>query len=91
MAYYLFLKTLGNSEGDISFMPDNEENYISFTKQVIVDTFVNKEGKEVNVKRELRLIDSLRFKDSSLHKLSSKIDQFVNMKKYYSGNQLSLL
>ena len=30
---------------------------------------------------------------SSLDKLSSnlKIDQFVNLKKYYSGNQLSLL
>ena len=64
-----------------------------FTKQVIVDKFVNKEGKEVNVKRELRFIDSLRFMASSIDKLSSnlKIDQFVNLKKYYSGNQLSLL
>ena len=62
-------------------------------KQVIVDKFVNQEGKEVNVKRELRCMNSLRFTASSLHKLSSnlKIDQFVNLKKYYSGNQLSLL
>ena len=29
-----FIKTLGNSEGDISGIPNNEENYISFTKQV---------------------------------------------------------
>ena len=50
---HLFIKTLGNSEGDISCIPNNEENYISFTKQVFVDKFVNKEGKEVNVKREL--------------------------------------
>ena len=48
---HLFIKTVGNSEGDISCIPNNEENYISFTKQVIVDKFVNKEGKEVNVKR----------------------------------------
>ena len=43
-------------------------------------------------KRELRFIDSLRFMTSSLNKLSSNlnIDQFVNLKKYYSGNQLSL-
>ena len=34
---HLFIKTLGNSEGDISCIPNNEENYISFTKQVIVD------------------------------------------------------
>ena len=76
---HLFIKTLGNSEGDIYCIPNNEENYISFTKQVIVDKFVNKEGKEVNIKRELRFIDSLRFMASSHDKLSSnlKIDQFV--------------
>ena len=39
---HLFIKTLGNSEGDISCIPNNEENYISFTKHVIVDKFVNK-------------------------------------------------
>ena len=90
---HLFIKTLGNSEGDISCIPNNEENYISFAKQVIVDKVVNEEGKEVKVKHELRFIDSLRFMASSLDKHSSnlKIDQFVNLKKYYSGNQLSLL
>ena len=80
------------SEGDIYCILNNDENYISVTKQVIVDKFVNKEGKEVNVKRELRFIDSLRVMASSLDKLSSNlnIDQFVNLKKYYSGNQLRL-
>ena len=84
---------MGNSEGDISWIPNNEENYISFTKQVIVDNFANKEGRKVNVKRELRFFDSLTFMASNLDKLSSnlKIYQFLNMKKYYSGNQLSLL
>ena len=90
---HLFIKTLGNSEGDISCISNNEENYISFRKQVIVDKFANEEGKEVNVKRELRFIDSLRFMASSLYKRSSnlKIDQSVNLKKYYSGNLLCLL
>ena len=37
---HLFIKTLGNN---------SEENYISFTKQVIVDKFVDKEGKKINV------------------------------------------
>ena len=84
---------MGNSEGDISCIPNNEENYISVTKQVIVDKFINKDGKKVNVKRELRFIDSLRCMASSLDKLSShlKIDQFINLKNYYCGNLLNLL
>ena len=60
----IFIKTLGNTEGDISCIPNNEVNYISFTKQVIVEKFVNKEERNVNVKRELRFIDSLRFMES---------------------------
>ena len=57
------------------------------------DKFVNEEGKEVNVKREIRFIDSLKFMASSLDKLSShlKINQFINLKKYYCGNQPRLL
>ena len=84
-----FIKTLRNSEGDISCIRDNEENYISFTKQVIVDKFVNK----VNVKRELRFIDSLSFIAASLDKLYSnlKFFQSVNLKIFYSGKQIKLL
>ena len=87
------LKHLGNSEGDISCIPNNEGNYISFTKQVIVDKLFNKEGNEINVKCELRFSDSLRVMAASLDKLSSnlKIDLFVNLNKYYSGSQLRLL
>ena len=54
---HLLIKRLENSEEVISCIPNNEENYISFTKQVIVDKFVNKEGRKVNVKRELRFIE----------------------------------
>ena len=43
----VFIKTLGNSEEDISCIPNNEENYIFFTNQAIVDKFMNEEGKEV--------------------------------------------
>ena len=90
---HLFIKILENSEEDISCILNHEENHISFTKQVIVDKYANNEGKEVNEKRELRFNDSLRFMASSVDKLSSilKINQFVNLKKYYSGNQHSLL
>ena len=35
---------------NIPCIQNNEENYISFTKQVIVEKKFNKEGKEVNVR-----------------------------------------
>ena len=84
---HLFSKTLGYSKGDISCIPNNEENYISFTKQVIVDKFVNKEGKGkcktcVKIYRQLEIYGFKSYNHSS----NLKIDQFVNLNKYYSGN-----
>ena len=52
------LKNIVTSEGYISCIPNIEENDISFTKQVIIDKFDNKEGIEVNLEHELRFIDS---------------------------------
>ena len=98
---HIFIKTLENSEGNIYCIRNNEGNYISFTKQVIVDKFDNKGGSKLHLpllckcktRVELRFIDSLRFMAASLDKLSGnlKIDQYVNLKKYYNGNQLRLL
>ena len=66
--------------------------FLSRNRSSLTNLLIRQE-KEVNVKRELRFIDCWRFMASRLNKLSSnlKIDQFVNLKKYYSGNQLSLL
>ncbi|XP_072028310.1 uncharacterized protein [Amphiura filiformis] len=66
---HLFVKNLGKTEGKIDCIPNNEEKYISFTKQIVVDSFVNKEEKEVEVKRDLRFIDSFKFMASGLGKL----------------------
>ena len=41
----------------IKCIPRNEENYITFSREVVVDSFV-KDGKNVLVKRDLRFIDS---------------------------------
>src|SRR5688572_7004230 len=63
---HLFVKKLrGDDNEKINCIPCNEERYISFSREVVVDKFVNKEGKEVTVKRELRFIDSFRFMPSS--------------------------
>ena len=68
---------------------NNEEKYISFSKEVLVDT--DKDGKDI--KQQLRFIDSFKFMASSVDKLVSNLDKgcCVNTSKYYRGEQLSLL
>ena len=44
---------MGNNERDISCIRDKEENYTSFTKQYIIDNFVDSEGNDAVAKREL--------------------------------------
>ena len=87
---HLFIKKLG---GEINCIPNNEEKYISFSKQIEVDKFVNKQGKEVTVKRELRFIDSYRFVASSLDALVKNLhkDLCNNMNRFFSGNKRDLL
>src|SRR5688572_24941069 len=91
---HLFIKKLRGADNEkINCIPCNEERYISFSREVIVDKFINKENKEVEVKRELRFIDSFRFMPSSLDALSRNLskDQCKNISKHYSGNQLDFL
>ncbi|XP_020912011.1 uncharacterized protein LOC110249773 [Exaiptasia diaphana] len=90
---HLFIKNLGKSKGKINCIPNNEEKYISFTKQIVVDTFTNKEGKQVDVKRDIRFIDSFKFMSTSLDSLVSNLstESFKNLTTYYEGEQLQLL
>ena len=90
---HLFIKNLGVTEGNINCIPNNEETYISFSKDIVVDEYTNKAGKVVDVKQQLRFIDSLKFMASSLDKLVENLDKncCVNTGKFYKGKQLSLL
>ena len=63
---HLFIKDLGKSEENINCIPKNEEKYNSFSKNIVVGKFTNKEGKEDEIKHDLRFIDSLKFMASSL-------------------------
>jgi hypothetical protein len=93
---HLFIKNLGVSSGDIKCIPKTEEKYISFTKEVEVDKFINKNGKGKKVKRELRFLDSFKFMASSLNKLTKGLgkDDFENldlMTSHYTTNQREIL
>jgi hypothetical protein len=90
---HLFIKNLGASEGNINCIPNNDEQYISFSKEIIVGSYNDKNGEEKDVKHQLRFIDSMKFMASSLDKLSDNLDReyFTNTSKFYDGKQLDLL
>ena len=88
---HLFIKNLGKTEGEIDCIPNNEEKYISFTKKIIVDTFTNKEGEEIEVKRDLRFIDSFKFLLTGLDKLVANLTDYPEISKFFQDPQLQLL
>ncbi|XP_065663019.1 uncharacterized protein LOC136085623 [Hydra vulgaris] len=88
--FHLFIKKL--SGGKLSCKPNNEEKYISFSRDLKVGEYI-KDGKNVEVKRELYFLDSYRFMSDSLDALSKNLskDKCKNIGKLYSGKKLDLL
>ena len=93
---HLFVKNLGVTDGRINCIPKNEENYISFTKEIEVDTFtkdieVDNKTKTITVKRELRFIDSFKFMTTSLDSLANNLpDNMFNNLSYFYEEQAKL-
>ena len=79
---HLFIKNLGFSEGNIDCIPNNEEKYISFPKNIQVGSFTNKKGEIKPLHHKIRFIDSFKFMATSLDKLVDNlpIDDFNNVK-----------
>ena len=104
---HIFIKNLGVSErsamgskipGLIYCIPNNEEKYLLFAKDIEVDRFMKKdektgEDKEVIVKREIRFIDSFKFMASSLDRLVANLDELAIqcVKKFFRGEQFNLV
>ena len=101
---HLFITNLASrvSGERISVIPNNEQKYISYTKESLVDI---KKGKEiivedVKVKLEkdkkiffkLRFVDSLKFLGCSLSTLANNLpkDKFYNLEDRFSGKLLEL-
>ena len=68
---HLFIRELGKKfdKGKIGVIAENKEKYISFYVDVMVDKYLDKEGKEKKI--QLRFIDSMRFMASSLDSLTN--------------------
>ena len=53
---HLFIKNLGLTDSNIDCIPNNEEKYISFTKNIEVGTYIDKEGKTKPINHKIRLV-----------------------------------
>ena len=90
---HLFIKNLGYTDGNIDCIPNNEEKYISFTKNTVTGSYTNKEGKDKPIKHKIRFIDSFKFMSDNLESLVNNLpdDGFNNLERYYKGEKLSLV
>ena len=81
---HLFIKNLGFTTGNIDCNPNNEERYISFTKNIEVGSYMNSEGETKPKYHKIRFIDSFKFMAASLDSLVNNLpeDAFNNLKKY---------
>ena len=90
---HLFIKNLGVTEGNIKCIPNNEEKYISFSKEIVIGKYIyKKDGKEES-KRKIRLLDSFKLMSSSLAKLADNLpkESFKNLTAHYEGETFELL
>ena len=90
---HLFVKHLGASKGKINCIPNNEERYISFSKDVVVKTF-EKNGRVIDIKRQIRFMDSFRFMQAGLGNLVKNLpeDAFDMMEHFFDDeDDLKLL
>ena len=83
---HLFVKSLGLTEGNIKCIPKTDEKYISFSKNVPMETFITDKGKEKTICLEMRFLDSLKFMRDSLESLAKTLgkDQFGTLKSQMS-------
>ena len=51
---HLFVKNLGVKEGNVDCIPKNEEIYISFSKEVVVDSYLEKAEGEENANENVK-------------------------------------
>ena len=90
---HLFIKKLGVTTGAIDCIPNNEENYISFSKTIKTGEYTDKKGVIKNKYFKIVFKDSLKFMASSLEALVNNLPEGAlnNLEKYFTTKQVKLL
>ena len=90
---HLFIKKLNTTMGTIDCIPNNEENYISFSKTIKTGEYENKKGETKNKYFKIVFKDSLKFMASSLEALVNNLPDGAlnNLEKYFTTVQVKLL
>ena len=90
---HLFIKKLNITMGTIDCIPNNEENYISFSKTIISGEYENKKGETKNKYFKIVFTDSMKFLKSCVEALVNNLpkDGFNNLEKYFTTEQIKLL
>ena len=90
---HLFIKKLNTTMGNIDCIPNNEENYISFSKTIKTGEYKNKKGETKDKYFKIVFKDSLKFMASSLEALVNNLPEGAlnNLNKYFTSKQVKLL
>ena len=90
---HLFIKKLNTTMGAIDCIPNNEENYISFSKTIKTGEYKNKNGETKDKYFKIIFKDSLKFMASSLEALVNNLPDGAlnNLNKYFTSKQVKLL
>ena len=90
---HLFIKKLNSTMGAIDCIPNNEENYISFSKTIKTGEYKNKRGETKDKNFKIIFKDSLKFMASSLEALVNNLPEGAlnNLNKYFTDKQVKLL
>ena len=86
----MFVKRLADAPDKVRCIPESEEKYITFNKNLLVDTIVRND-KEVKIYTRLKFLHTFRFMSTSLGKLVKNIDKFEHTSKYFKAEQQELL
>ena len=91
MAAIRTVKNLGEIERNINCIPNTDEKYISFTKNVCVGEHINKKGQLKPINHQIIFIDTFKFMAASLGQLVSNLHEsrFNNVRKYYPKDRIN--